>query len=827
MITERMRQKTDEARRFAARAPERRREAIEDYIREGEKLSKELSSHIFSPRTASGGGDYIDLVGAKESVGNSLEMAELLMREVLAEEPQGEIDVNAEGVTAPFDIEIDVAASCRRLALKTARETIFMSRPDRLQQGYMQFLETIEPHVPEVSVLKEAGADPDLARVPEQKFTRLLDYLVGLEPKKLSELEDEDIKELEDLWEEPNDAETGTPGEEPSDTVDVPDDAHVDESVDIPRDADGYPLPEDSDLTTPARGDEEFDGEGAATRNSHRASPGRASPRKNRSRKSRKAASRNTGKAKATKGKAAKGRVRVSSVYIASAPPELSDYGVDPRAVEGTVQKVAETTREGGRATYWLDHDGMLLGMGRPDALPLVQRTAKQAADRKTSDMRCLVKNPPDELRRYAIEPSDVMDELQTVDSVTFEDGDTEPTVWIEHEDSLIGFDPLDVELLEVVPEEATEVVDGFSDAANPDDARDTVDDADDAEDDIDEDEEEKRQSRRSSRRTVAGFWQEIDAQLERISSASSADEVIDILNDSDASPEVAADFSALGAGDAFFAGSGGDNQLSSALREAGWQYVWRESSFYYVVQAPDGSMLTYIEGDVYKGDVVNESDSRSSSRSAGRSSRRRRAVKDESEVSGLHSSGEAPEPERSYGEWFVEEAEKSRPEPRGPNRRLPSDVPGHSSPREMLTARRVRAALRREGIDVRLEDVPTLVRAVASSTRKRPVEARSKRALNRQALSSTTLSAESLSSNKTQTDNLEDAVRMLSVETKRLNHSMSMLSKTQWGTYMSLCEKCGLEGEVSENFCKGFAVVEECPGSRNTRGASLKSRNK
>lgn len=53
----------------------------------------------------------------------------------------------------------------------------------------------------------------------------------------------------------------------------------------------------------------------------------------------------------------------------------------------------------------------------------------------------------------------------------------------------------------------------------------------------------------------------------------------------------------------AFFGGSGGDDTLRSALREAGWGTAWSEASYYYVMVHPNtGELLTYTEGDVERG---------------------------------------------------------------------------------------------------------------------------------------------------------------------------------------------------------------------------------
>ena len=53
----------------------------------------------------------------------------------------------------------------------------------------------------------------------------------------------------------------------------------------------------------------------------------------------------------------------------------------------------------------------------------------------------------------------------------------------------------------------------------------------------------------------------------------------------------------------AFFGGSGGDDQLEEALYRAGWDMLWIEASYYYIMQHDvTGETLTYIEGDLYRG---------------------------------------------------------------------------------------------------------------------------------------------------------------------------------------------------------------------------------
>ncbi|MFH8257897.1 hypothetical protein [Streptomyces roseolus] len=89
---------------------------------------------------------------------------------------------------------------------------------------------------------------------------------------------------------------------------------------------------------------------------------------------------------------------------------------------------------------------------------------------------------------------------------------------------------------------------------------------------------------------THGTFWAAIADQLQKLRTAKTADDVLRILPSDGDAP-------------GFFKGSGGDGTVSEALHAAGWEQVWAESSFYYTMRAPDGSMITYIEGDIFPGD--------------------------------------------------------------------------------------------------------------------------------------------------------------------------------------------------------------------------------
>jgi len=88
-------------------------------------------------------------------------------------------------------------------------------------------------------------------------------------------------------------------------------------------------------------------------------------------------------------------------------------------------------------------------------------------------------------------------------------------------------------------------------------------------------------------------FWAEIERQLAELRTATTADRVIEVLG----GPAEGAD--------AFFGGSGGEDSVSESLADAGWRTVWSEASYYYVMQAPNGDKITYVEGDVYRGDTA------------------------------------------------------------------------------------------------------------------------------------------------------------------------------------------------------------------------------
>lgn len=109
-----------------------------------------------------------------------------------------------------------------------------------------------------------------------------------------------------------------------------------------------------------------------------------------------------------------------------------------------------------------------------------------------------------------------------------------------------------------------------------------------------------------------ATFWQQIGHQLDRIATEApdTFDKVRAILLDP-AYDQIVKDVNrnfriTFGPDAAFFAGSGGDRTLFHALYRAGWSVITMEASYYYVMRhETTGEALTYIEGDVVRGDQI------------------------------------------------------------------------------------------------------------------------------------------------------------------------------------------------------------------------------
>lgn len=96
----------------------------------------------------------------------------------------------------------------------------------------------------------------------------------------------------------------------------------------------------------------------------------------------------------------------------------------------------------------------------------------------------------------------------------------------------------------------------------------------------------------------LTSFWAEVDAQLTELKTAATAADVLRICA-TDKNPYGDPHISSS---PAFFAGGGGDDSVMDALREAGWVVTWAEADYHYTMKAPDGTYITYVEGDIYEG---------------------------------------------------------------------------------------------------------------------------------------------------------------------------------------------------------------------------------
>ncbi|MFF3416804.1 hypothetical protein ACFYW9_19205 [Streptomyces sp. NPDC002698] len=95
-------------------------------------------------------------------------------------------------------------------------------------------------------------------------------------------------------------------------------------------------------------------------------------------------------------------------------------------------------------------------------------------------------------------------------------------------------------------------------------------------------------------------FWITVRGQLAELKEAKSAGDVVRILS-AERNPYKHDSIAA----DGFYAGGDGDD-FSDALDEAGWGFLWSKARYWFAMQAPDGSKVTYVEGDIYKGDRRN-----------------------------------------------------------------------------------------------------------------------------------------------------------------------------------------------------------------------------
>lgn len=100
-----------------------------------------------------------------------------------------------------------------------------------------------------------------------------------------------------------------------------------------------------------------------------------------------------------------------------------------------------------------------------------------------------------------------------------------------------------------------------------------------------------------------ADFWTVIAQQLDELQHARTADDVVRVLSRERNPYEQMPGHEGMVAGDGFFAGSGGDDSVRGVLADAGWRTVWYEADYYWCMTS-EGSSITYVEGDIYKGNI-------------------------------------------------------------------------------------------------------------------------------------------------------------------------------------------------------------------------------
>lgn len=91
-------------------------------------------------------------------------------------------------------------------------------------------------------------------------------------------------------------------------------------------------------------------------------------------------------------------------------------------------------------------------------------------------------------------------------------------------------------------------------------------------------------------------FWNDVDDYLARVRTCNTVAEIIDLTGDLFAAEAPYA------AGDAFFPGSGGDDQLYWALNDS-WTRRAIDGDTFFVATDYRGQSFTYIDGDLYHGD--------------------------------------------------------------------------------------------------------------------------------------------------------------------------------------------------------------------------------
>lgn len=90
-------------------------------------------------------------------------------------------------------------------------------------------------------------------------------------------------------------------------------------------------------------------------------------------------------------------------------------------------------------------------------------------------------------------------------------------------------------------------------------------------------------------------YWANVDACLDKIQAGGkTVDDVLRILGE----------HFAPSSSEAFFGGSGGDRSVLGTLMwdRADWSTVWVDADYYWCARDANGDTLSYVEGDVERG---------------------------------------------------------------------------------------------------------------------------------------------------------------------------------------------------------------------------------
>ncbi len=91
----------------------------------------------------------------------------------------------------------------------------------------------------------------------------------------------------------------------------------------------------------------------------------------------------------------------------------------------------------------------------------------------------------------------------------------------------------------------------------------------------------------------LGSYWAAIDAAKVILAKAASVDDVMAVCG---SEPGVSV-------GDGWWGGDG--DELLDVLFAAGWSSVTIKAGYYWCLRAPDGSLLSYVEGDLYRGNTL------------------------------------------------------------------------------------------------------------------------------------------------------------------------------------------------------------------------------